>query len=436
MNILLIGGAVALVGKGFLTDASHPKHPGDFQKYDATIRIELDAEPGIASIAITTGEGDDKDVDRYFVRRGRTFQGDDKAEEIPAKNLGDLSVPAIAALHPALVDSAYAERRENAREMPDGTRAFAWNDVLWTVSTADKGKTVTGLIRNQAHDVLGDAKEQIAYKRSDGLVTTSVRFDDRVVAEFVFEKPQPIETVEIPKGDERRDEGHVIEAREIAFTEIAPHLFSIDLASMNSRVFVVEFADHLAVIEGAYNSRNGDLIARAVQARFAKPVRWHAFSHLHGQYIGSTRSWIAGGATILVPPTTAPLIEKMAPRFAHTNHPDAQTTAAAPLKIETVERTKKLEDGTNAFEIFNVPSEHTDEYFVFWFPGPKVLLTGDLLFYRPGKPLTGRSKRVCQTIQELGIEPERLVATWPLDGFGTENIVTGEKMKAACAPAP
>src|SRR5262245_42792741 len=132
---ILTAAAIVLVGKGFLTDAGHPKHPGDFQKYDATIRIELDAEPGIASIAITTGEGDKKDVDRYFVRRGRTFQGDEKAEEIPAQNLGDLSVPAIAALHPALVDSAYAERREDAREMPDGTRAFAWKDVLWMMWT-------------------------------------------------------------------------------------------------------------------------------------------------------------------------------------------------------------------------------------------------------------------------------------------------------------
>jgi hypothetical protein len=231
MNILLIGGAVALVGKGFLTDGSHPKHPGDFQKYDATIRIELDAEPGIASIAITTGEGGEKDVDRYFVRRGRTFQVDDKGEEIPAKSLGDLSVPAIAALHPALTDSAYAERRENAREMPDGTRAFSWNDVLWMVSTADKGRTVVGLIRSRFDDVIGDGQEQIAYKRSPDRV--SVRVNERSVAEFTFEAAQPVAKVEIPKGDERRDDGHVIEAREITFTEVAgkPATYSAKVVS-------------------------------------------------------------------------------------------------------------------------------------------------------------------------------------------------------------
>ena len=414
---MILAAAIVLVGKGFLTDASHPKHPGDFQKYEAKLRIELDAEAGIAAIAIETGEGETKDVDRYFVRRGRTFQVDEKGEEIAAKDLGDLSVPAIAAIHPALVDSAVAERRDQVREMPDGTRAFSWNDVLWTLSTADKGKSVATLRRSRADDLF-DVSEQIAYARFPDRV--SVRVGDREVAAFSFEALGSIEQVEIPKGDPSRDRGHVIEAREIAFTEIAPHLFSIDLASISSRVFVVELADGLAVLEGAYNARNGDLIARAVKERFGRPVRWHAFSHLHGQYVGSTRTWIAEGATILVPPTTVPLIEKMAPR-------------QMPPKVETVARARKIED---VFEIHNVPSEHTDEYFVFWFPAPKILLTGDLLFYRPGKPLTGRSKRLCQTVQDLGIAPERLVVTWPLDGFGTKNVVTGEEFKAACAAAP
>lgn len=38
-------------------------------------------------------------------------------------------------------------------------------------------------------------------------------------------------------------------------------------------------------------------------------------------------------------------------------------------------RVRRLQDATNALEIYNVASEHTDEYFVVWFPGPKVLLT-------------------------------------------------------------
>jgi hypothetical protein len=120
----------------------------------------------------------------------------------------------------------------------------------------------------------------------------------------------------------------------------------------------------------------------------------------------------------------------------HTLQPDALSRAPKRAKIETVKKSRVIQDEMNAVEIHNVVSEHTDEYFVFWFPGAKILLTGDLLFYRPGKPLSGRSLRLCRTLEELSLEPERFVATWPLDGFGTKNIVTAEELRPACEASP
>jgi len=129
------------------------------------------------------------------------------------------------------------------------------------------------------------------------------------------------------------------------------------------------------------------------------------------------------------------MIEEIA-AAPHALQPDALSAAPRKPSIETVKADRLLEDATNAVHVFNVVSEHTDEYFVFWFPGPKILLTGDLLFYRPGKPLTGRSKRLCTTVTELKLQPERYVATWPLDGYGTKNIVTAEEMRTACEVGP
>jgi len=427
---MILAAALVLVGKGFLTDGSHPKHPGDFQKYEAKLRIELDAEVGIASIAIETGEGESKDIDRYFVRHGQTFQLSDEGKEIPARSLADLSVAAVAALHPALVESALLERPEAVQEQRDGRIAFSWNDVLWLVTREKRDGAVSRLTHRNFSGALGDGVEEIVFDRAPARVRVSLRGHE--TARFDFGPPEPVRAVELPKSDEER----VIPASEIAFTELAPHVFAIDLASINSRVTVAEFADYLVVFEGAYNARNGDLLARAIRERFpGKPVRYFAFSHLHGQYIGSTRSYIALGATVLVPPTTVPLIEEIA-RAPHTLHPDALSKAPRSPRVEAVETSRRLEDATNALVLYNVPSEHTDESLVVWLPGPRILLTGDLLFYRPGKPLTGRSKRVCQTVAELGLDVDRYVATWPLDRYGTKNVVSGEEMKAACAVEP
>ncbi len=422
-----------IVGKGVINDGTHPVRPGSFRPIAASIRIAIDPNAGVASIEIETGEGDDRDTDRYYVRRGRVFQTDDKGQELAAGSLADVSATAVAVLHPALVANALRENRHNLRVDSPGTYLFACNDALWTVAIDAKSARIKGLKHRVFSEVHGDGEEEVVFGSSPARVI--VRRGGRETARFDFGAPEPVDAVDIPSGDSRRDRGHAIDAREITFSELAPHLFTIDLASLSTRVIVAEFDDHLVVIEGAYNARIGDQLVRAVREKFGKPVRYFAFSHLHGQYIGSTRSFVAEGATILVPETTAPMIVEIA-KAPTTLRPDALSKAPREPKLETVKTSRRLADATTALEIYNVVSEHTDEYFVFWFPGPKILLTGDLLFYRPERPLTGRSKRVCRTVAELGLQPERYVATWPLDGLGTKNIVSGDEMRTACEIAP
>ena len=63
-------------------------------------------------------------------------------------------------------------------------------------------------------------------------------------------------------------------------------------------------------------------------------------------------------------------------------------------------------------------------------------MTGDLYFYRPGRPATGRSKKLCSAVTTLGLDVERFVSSWPLSGYGTKNIFTRAEFDAACAAAP
>ncbi|MBI3450125.1 MAG: hypothetical protein HY049_14575 [Acidobacteria bacterium] len=422
-----------VAARGVINDPGHPLHPGFVRPTAATLRVAFDPSSGEASVEIESGRGEDHDVDRYFVRRGRVFQVDDEGHDIPAAPLAEISAAAVAALHPALVANAMRENRQNVRAEAAGTYLFAWNDALWAVTTDAGAGRVVSLKRRDFDDVHGDGDEEIVYSSSPARVT--VRRSGREAARFDFSAVEPVASVEIPAGDPRRDRGRAVRADQLKLSLLAPRLFTIEVASLSTRVFVAEFADHAVVIEGVYNATIGDQVVRVVKETLGKPIRYFAFSHLHAQYVGSARSFVAEGATIIVPPTTVPLIEEMV-KSGHTLKPDALARAPREAKIETVPTSRRLEDATNALEIFNVVSEHTDEYFVFWLPGPKILLTGDLLFYRAGKPLTGRSKRLCRTVADLGLQPEQYVATWPLDGYGTNNIVSGEEMRAACASSP
>ena len=426
-----------VAASGFVTDSGHPKHPGDFTRVEIAVRLCVNPGLGESLIEVESGESADPSVDRYAVRRGRIFQVDEHGLEIPAASLGDLTAATVAALHPAIVVDAIQERRENLHATGKERALFAWSDELWTVSAA--GGRIEKLERRITSDVLGDGVETVRFEnwpRGDdahpGRVTVTAR--GRELARLDWGRAAPADTLAFLTGDPKRDRDRVVSEADIELHEVAPHLFTIDLAALNMRVMVAEFADHVAVLEGAYSSQNCDRIARKVRERLGKPARWFAFSHLHGQYVGGTRSWVHAGATVLVPPTTAPLIEAMV-KTPHDLCPDALGRDPQPLRLERVPEKKCLEDATNALEIYNVESGHTDEYFIFYFPRQKVLFNGDLLFYRPGKPLSARSQQLCSTVQKLGLDVATYYCTWPLDGYGTHNVVTAEEMRNACGPA-
>lgn len=435
------GAPYRITGAGWATDSSHPMHPGDAYHADLRFRMMIDPEVGEAVLEFETGEGEKRNVDRYFLRRDHFFQVDANGREVAATPLGDVSAAAVAALHPRLVAQAVRERRGDLRALP-GTHdhLFAWCDVLWRVGLDLKAGRVTGLERTFHHERSGDSREEVRFEewRADGDAEAPVRVvalrNGVEVARLSFNPAEPLAPGAMPSvpfaaGEEAP--GHAVRRSDLDFHAAADGLYTLDLDSLNTRVFLVEFSDHLMVFEGAYGARVCDVIAAAARDRFHKPVRWFASSHLHGQYIGGVRSWVHEGATIVVPPTTAPLVQRMveAPNLLQ---PDAQQLDPRPLSVEQVPKHRHFEDAANALDLYNIDSSHTDEYFIAWLPRQKVLLSGDLFFLRPGKPVGGRSKKLCETVQSLGLEVESVLVTWPLHGYGTKSVVTGAEWRDAC----
>jgi len=430
-----------VTGTGFVTDSGHAMHPGWFRTYNLKASVTFDPVPDEAVIVLEYAEADSQGqsgTDRYHLRRGRIFQVDDKGAEILPGSFGDVNAAAVAALHPALVLHAMRERPECVRRV-EGGLVFAWNDELWTLDL-DPGPAadrVTALRFDFASYVFGDQTQEVRYEgwprdpsaTSPGRVAVNTL--GREVMRIDFTTTEKADSVGIATGDRKRDRQWVAPAAEIMPREIAPHLFSIDLASLNMRTFVAEFSDHLMVFDGVWDPRNSDPIVARIREHFQKPVRFYAFSHIHSQYFAGTRSFVHEGATVLVPPTTAPLMETMV-HEGRRLRPDALAAEPRPLRMETVPKRRRLQDRVNTVEIHNVKSGHTDEYLIVYFPRQKVLLTGDLLFYYPGKQLTGRSLQLCETVRKLELDVETYVATWPLDGYGTKNVVTRDEMRTAC----
>ena len=434
--------AFEAVADGTLTDGTHPKRPGDVTTVRVRLRLACDEGTGEATLEWTEPDEPGERPMAYHWRLGRLFQAAESGEERPAASYRDLAPPAIAMLHPALLAGLRRERPETvlaiaaaAGDDPSARHFIVANqDVLWR-ARGGRGDddAITAMQRPLHHDVTGSTTETITF--TDRTVT--VRHGDRVVAELTFGAPTPVDRVRTPTGEPDRDAAMVLPPEAFVFRDLGGGLFACELARPNARVFVVEFRDQLFVFEGVFTSRNAEALLAAAQARFGKPVKHFAFSHLHPQYVGGVRAHAAAGAAILVPPTTVPLVEQvLAAPFGL--RPDAWSRvdrAASPPRIEPIADRWRHEDDAAAVEVIvNRRSEHTDEYLMVHLPRTGTLLTGDLLFLRPNQPLAGRSLTLARHVEALGLRVDRCLTTWPLRWPG-KNDVTGDELRAAARAA-
>jgi glyoxylase-like metal-dependent hydrolase (beta-lactamase superfamily II) len=418
-------------GRGTVLDTTHPRFPGDGTRLNVQVILMIDPASDEVRIEWRSDPDDHEPPDIYFMRRGRIFQADTQGAEVAPQALGDLSPAAIAALHPALATAALRIRPENRTAAgTTGAVHFAWSDALWRVETGPNG--VQRLTRPVFHGVLGDGWEEISFSGEPPLTKVQISQHGQAAAQLEFGAPQPAAPPAVPQGDRRRDSEELLGPGPLALTPLAPGVHVVEMAGLNARVFVIEFRDFLVVLEGTYNSLAGDRVVRAL-APLKKPIRYFSFSHLHGQYIGGLRSFVAAGATVLVTPELAPLVRQVA-AAPHALRPDALAAAPRVLTVEVVDDRRLIEDADNALLlIHNRNSEHTREYLNFYLPRQKILLSGDLYFHRTGKPAVGRSKTFCGTVRQLGLDVDRVYITWPLTGYPIENTISGVDFRAACA---
>ncbi len=435
-----------LAGTALLRNFTHPKHAGDFLEERAALRLDVD--PGQGSLACSLEALDGAGgAERLVARDFHLWEWKaDRRDYLPVaagSGLGDqLRATTLVKLDPALVVATLAQHRENLQwllsDRGQEVLVFAANSELWRLRVDRRTALLASIETAVPNAIYGDMTERVSYegygKRHGVQVPSRVRVEGGGWVQVDFHVAEAAPGASVPGPPASPEEGSYPRLAEpdIAFRELAPHLFAAELRPTNSRVFVAEFSDYLFVIEGAYTSGNGETLVRKLAERFpSKPIRYHAFSHVHGQYLGSSRAFMAAGATVVTTPTGAEVVRRMA-RGRRRYQPDGLAPGGSP-KIEVVGERRGFEDEMNALTVFNVESDHTDDYNLFYFPRQGALLTGDLLFHRgAGKPLRGRSRKLCGTLAKLGIAVRTLHITWPLEGFGVTPDVAWEDFVRAC----
>jgi glyoxylase-like metal-dependent hydrolase (beta-lactamase superfamily II) len=184
------------------------------------------------------------------------------------------------------------------------------------------------------------------------------------------------------------------------------------LAGQSHNSVVVEFTDHLMLIEAPQNdTRTLAVIAKARELRPAKPLRYVANSHHHFDHSGGIRAAVSEGLTVITQKANAEFYRDMTSR-SHTMAPDALSKNPKPLKLETVDDALVIKDDKMAVQLFHIAGNpHADTLLMAYLPRERILVEGDA--FSPGAAVQPYAANLLENIKKHNLRVDRVV---PLHG--------------------
>jgi glyoxylase-like metal-dependent hydrolase (beta-lactamase superfamily II) len=180
------------------------------------------------------------------------------------------------------------------------------------------------------------------------------------------------------------------------------------LAGQSHHSVVVEFADHLTLIESPQNdTRTLAVIAKARELRPNKPLTTVVVTHHHFDHSGGVRAAVSEGLSVIADKSTAAFFQSAITR-PHTIVPDALSKHPKPLKIETVDEELELKDATQTLELYHIAgSPHADTLLMAYFPRERILVEADV--FTPGAAVAPYAANLMENIARRKLRIDTIV---------------------------
>ncbi len=192
----------------------------------------------------------------------------------------------------------------------------------------------------------------------------------------------------------------------VTVQEIAPGVWWLGGQSHHS--VVVEFADHLTLIEAPQNdTRALAVVAKARALRPNKPLTTVVVTHHHFDHSGGVRAAISEGLSVIAHKAAEAFFQSAATR-PHTILQDALARNPKPLKFQAVDDTLELKDATRTMELYHIiGSQHADTLLMAYLPKERIVVEADV--FTPGAAVNAFAANFLDNLEKRSLRVDKIV---------------------------
>jgi glyoxylase-like metal-dependent hydrolase (beta-lactamase superfamily II) len=187
----------------------------------------------------------------------------------------------------------------------------------------------------------------------------------------------------------------------LKLVELAPNVQHVEGGTANN--LIVAMKDYLVVFDAPYGELQSRWTIDAAKAKYpGKPIKYLILTHHHMDHTGGMRTYVAEGASVIVPSPDKAYFEKdvAAPRTLVPD--DLQKKPTAANIIEVADQ-MSLKDDTDEIRIYNIPNPHVQGMFVGYVVKGNVFYVTDLISPRGPIERSPATVAVGEVIRKYGI---------------------------------
>jgi len=187
----------------------------------------------------------------------------------------------------------------------------------------------------------------------------------------------------------------------LKLVELAPNVQHVQGGTHNN--LIVAMKDHLVIFDAPIGELQSRWVIDEAKKKYpGKPIRYLVLTHHHMDHTGGTRTYIAEGATVIVPSPDKAYFERVA-RTRHTVVPDELAKKPRPAKIQEVKEQLVLKDDSEEIHLYNIVNPHVDGMLVAHVVKPNVVYITDLVSPRGAIARTPGTIAAGEALHKYGI---------------------------------